>query len=231
MFLFEQGEVSCGSSDSLSFLFFLGALATLCGFYAAVDDDLVENGPVVVVSVASPQVGHKTFCESFHALERLGRLQHLRVANKEDMITHLPFVHVKAHVLSPVAVAMFGAGNLYKHCGIHLQLKSVQEENEQKTEHFVCHPKSRCADNNKEWYSEDLKRAVKLLYEAVSPLGRGDVEALTLFHSCQEYEARLVACQENLSNVTLDDLYRDEQIVGAALAENLSSFLELPETD
>ena len=139
------------------------------------------------------------------------------------MITHLPFVHIKAHVLSPVAVAMFGAGNLYKHCGIHLELKSVQEENERKTQHIVCHPKSRCAE--KESYSEEWKRAMdaaKMLYESVVPLGKGDIDALTGFHSCTEYEARLMARKEHLSCVTLDELYRDEGIVGAALAKNLS---------
>ena len=131
------------------------------------DDEFVENGAVVVISIASPQVGHITFCESFLALERIGRLQHLRVANKEDMITHLPFLHIKAHAFSPLAVACFGAGNLYKHCGIHLELKSVEEENEQKTEHFLQHARSRCAD--KQTFSDEFNRAMdaaKLLYES-----------------------------------------------------------------
>lgn len=195
----------------------------MCGFYAAMDDEIVQNGPVVVISIASPQVGHRTFCESFHALERMRRLQHLRVANKEDMITHLPFLHIKAHAFSPIAVAMFGAGNLYKHCGIQLELKSVEEENQQKTEHFVRHSTSHCVGESS--YSEEFQRAkdaAKQLYQSVVPLKKGDFDALTMFHSCTEYEARLMACQEYLSSVTLDELYQDEGIVGAALAREMS---------
>lgn len=210
-----------------------GALSALCGFYAANDDELIEHGPVVVISIASPQVGNKKFCDSFHVLEKLGRLQHLRVANKEDMITHLPFVHIKAHVLSPVAVAMFGAGNLYQHCGIHLELKGVEEEENEARSQARLSLHHGTSHNSLRQYTvnEKFTRAIdsaKMLAEAVVPLGKGDIEALTGFHSCEEYEARLMASRDYLSSVTLDALYQDEGIVGAELAKHLSHELLPP---
>ena len=46
-----------------------GALATMCGFYAALDDQIVKNGAAVVVySIASPRVGNSDFRRSFQVL-------------------------------------------------------------------------------------------------------------------------------------------------------------------
>ena len=33
------------------------------------------------------------------------------------------------------------------------------------------------------------------------------------YHSCDEYEARLVACKKDLASRTIDDLYEDKTIV------------------
>jgi Lipase (class 3) len=204
--------------------FFIGALATLCGFFAAIDDVIVQEFPVVVVSIASPQVGCGAFCDAFHSLERSRRLQHLRVSNKEDVITHLPFLTLKATAFSPLLAAVFGPGNLYKHCGVQLELKSVAEESETKTEnYFVCH--SRGNREIIDSISEEFKRSIaaaRLLAESMRPVTSGDFDALTCFHSCREYEARLMACKENLSRVTLNELYQDEAIVGATLARDIA---------
>jgi hypothetical protein len=187
------------------------------------DDMIVQEFPVVVISIASPQVGCSAFCEAFHSLERSRRLQHLRVSNKEDVITHLPFLTLKATAFSPLLAAVFGPGNLYKHCGVHLELKSVAEESEIKTEHFVCH--SRGNREIIDSISEEFKRSIaaaRLLAESMKPVTSGDFDALTCFHSCREYEARLVACKENLSRVTLNELYQDEAVVGATLARDIA---------
>ncbi|CAB9531604.1 Phospholipase A1 [Seminavis robusta] len=200
-----------------------GALASLCGFFAALDHELLGNGPVVVISVASPQVGNKAFCEAFHMLERYRRLQYLRVSNTEDVITHLPFLTLKATAFSPLLAAVFGPGNLYKHCGLQLELKSVEEENKEKTEHFkMCH--SRGTTDIVDTVSEEFKRSIaaaRLLVNSIKPLTSGDIDAITKFHSCVEYEARLMACKEYLSGVTLDQLYQDEAVVGASLAREI----------
>ena len=47
-----------------------GALSTLCGFYFASDDEIIQNGPVTIVSIASPLVGNMEFRVAFQALER-----------------------------------------------------------------------------------------------------------------------------------------------------------------
>lgn len=187
------------------------------------DDVIVQEVPVVVISIASPQVGSSSFCEAFHSLERARRLQHLRVSNKEDVITHLPFLTLKVTAFSPLLAAVFGPGNLYKHCGVHLELKSLEEESVTKTEHFVCH--SRGNGEIIDSISEEFKRSIaaaRLLAESMKPVTTGDFDALTCFHSCREYEARLMACKENLSQVTLNELYQDETIVGAALARYIA---------
>jgi len=206
-----------------------GACATLCGYYAAADNELVQNGPVVVISIASPQVGNHAFVDSFHQLEKLNRVQHLRIGNREDMITHLPFIHVKAMAFSPLYCAVFGAGNLYKHCGIHLELKSIEVNEERKdngdeivdSKHYrICHPKGTCVDES---YAEEFKRAVesaKLLAESIRPVAQRDFDALTKRHSCKEYEARLIAAESYLSTITLDQMYGDESIVGASFRNN-----------
>lgn len=102
-----------------------GALSTLCGFYAAADDEIVKSGSVTVFSFASPLVGNMKFRIAFQTLERLKRLQHLRITKKEDIVTLVPFAAPKVTALSPVLSATLGAGNLYKHCGMRVQLKSA----------------------------------------------------------------------------------------------------------
>jgi len=99
-----------------------GALSSLFAFYAAADEEIIQLtiGPVRVVSVASPYVGNARFLLAFQALERRKRLQHLRIANKEDIVTLMP--RVAPNILN-------GAVNRYEHCGIKLHLKSPTEEN------------------------------------------------------------------------------------------------------
>lgn len=132
-----------------------GALATLCGFYAACRDALVQNGPVTVVSIASPLVGNLDFRTAFQTLEKSQRLQHLRIANKEDMVTLLPFAAPKATLLSPVLAAALGAGNLYKHVGIRLKLKSAQEVGDTRP-YSISYAKDLGHDDA---YSQEIKRA------------------------------------------------------------------------
>jgi len=87
-----------------------GALSSLFAFYAAADEDIKKHktGPVRVFSVASPYAGDAQFLLAFQALEREKRLQHLRIANAEDVVTHMPR----------------GVVYQYRHCGIKLQLNS-----------------------------------------------------------------------------------------------------------
>ena len=225
-----------------------GACCTLCGFYAAMDDEIVKYGPVVVISIASPRVGGHEFCDAFHSLELLNRLQHLRVANKEDVVTHLPFISLKATAMSPLLSAIRGAGNIYRHCGINLELRSMLLEEEAKAEdkdeekkaekkatkeespkHYrICHPKGRCLERGAgsgsfySDYSTNFKGALetaKNLAESLAPVRNADFDSLTEYHSCTEYETRLVGAKDYLSTITLDQLYQDASIVGKSFSE------------
>ena len=65
---------------------------SLFALYAAADEEIANLtiDPVRVITVASPYVGDANFLLAFQVLERERRLQHLRIANKEDIITKMP---------------------------------------------------------------------------------------------------------------------------------------------
>jgi hypothetical protein len=202
-----------------------GALCTLFGFFAAADDEVVENGPVVVVSIASPRVGGANFCEAFQVLEKRKRLQHLRISNKEDMISHVPYVHFKATAFSPLLAATLGAGNIYNHCGIHLQLTSILENDDLQCPFTLTYPKNK-NDEEGITYTEELKRGINTAMEllgSLAPVAKADFQKLIFFHSCDEYEARLETCKKFLSSKTLDQLYGDESFVGRSISRGLKS--------
>mmetsp|Transcript_53 Transcript_53/g.108 ORF Transcript_53/g.108 Transcript_53/m.108 type:complete len:462 (-) Transcript_53:62-1447(-) len=193
-----------------------GALSTMCGFYLAADDGLIKNGPVTVVSIASPLVGNMKFRVAFQALERLKRLQHLRVSNKEDMVTVMPFIAPKVAAFSPILAVTAGGGNLYKHCGMRLKLKSVLRGDDVQP-YNMCYTKDHGDDDA---YSEEIKRALasgKTLMGSFLHLAKRNFDKIKEFHNCEEYEARLQTCRKYLMNITLDDLYNNKNIVGNVL--------------
>ena len=171
-----------------------GALATLCGFYAAADDELVSlasSNPVVVYSFASPFCGNWKFRHAFAGLERLGRLQHLRVANGEDMVTLLPFFAPKATAFSPVLSAVKGAGNLYKHVGIRLQFRAknikggdgMDEQAESLViQHSLTYPKDQTSDEEYAKEVQDSLQAGKSLAKALYYLISKDFAKVQTFH-------------------------------------------------
>jgi hypothetical protein len=52
--------------------------------------------------------------------------------------------------------ATTGIGNIYKHCGIHLQLKSVLANNDLKKPFILAYSKNKCDEERK--YTEEFKR-------------------------------------------------------------------------
>jgi hypothetical protein len=178
------------------------ALATLFGFYAASDDDILSGAggqSVVVYSVASPFVGNWKFRHAFQELERRKRLQHLRIANLEDMVTLLPFCAPKATVLSPALSAIFGAGNLYKHCGMKLQFRGdpvikvkdlngnsdstkTKEKSSREPTFSLSFPKDRTNDDEYAKELQDALEAGKSLASAFYYMLRKDFDKLKAFH-------------------------------------------------
>lgn len=197
-----------------------GALSTLCGFYAACDEELIQlaaHHRVVVYSIASPFCGNWKFRHAFQELERQRRLQHLRIANHEDMVTLLPFAVPKAAFLSPALSMIQGAGNLYKHVGIKVQLKKVRDnKGHEVVEHSIQYPLENQSDNDLQFAKEvqDAMEAGKSLVRALYFLCKSDFSTVEKYHSCDEYERRFETCRTILGNKTLDDLYNDPNIVG-----------------
>jgi predicted lipase len=215
----HPGFTLCCTGHSLG-----GALATLCGFYSACDDELLglaAHRRVVVYSIASPFCGNWKFRHAFQELERQRRLQHLRIANLEDMVTLMPFAVPKATALSPALSLIKGAGNLYKHVGIKLQIKQ-QSEDTTKYMHSINYTKDHQFEDDQEYAKEiqDAMEAGKSLVKAFYYLCKNDFETIEKYHSCDEYETRLETCKEALTKCTLDDLYNDKKIVGKLFAED-----------
>uniref|UniRef100_A0A7S4MD75 Fungal lipase-type domain-containing protein n=1 Tax=Odontella aurita TaxID=265563 RepID=A0A7S4MD75_9STRA len=83
-----------------------GALSTLFAFLASARDEIPN--PVTCVSVASPYVGDSRWKKAFQFAEARGLLRHLRVSNKKDIVTLMPFLSLRLRG--------------YKHVGINLKL-------------------------------------------------------------------------------------------------------------
>lgn len=191
-----------------------GALACICGVYAASDDTLVPElaKRVVVYSIASPFCGNWRFRHIHYELERQGRLRHLRIANQEDLVTLLPFVSLKAGAVSPALAAVSGVANLYKHVGMQLQFKT----NGDKVEHLFSYPKENDCEDDAD-YAKELERTLesgKHVLQALYCLLRSDFATIKEHHSCDEYERRLEQVRADLTSVSLDELYTMQSIVG-----------------
>jgi len=199
-----------------------GALATICGVYAAADDAIIRLVQTVVVySVASPYCGNRRFRYTHYQLEKAGRLQHLRIANQEDMVTLLPFAAPKATFLSPALALVSGAGvgNLYKHVGINLCMVKVKDS----LQHRVTYPLHKSEEAEDDEYGQTLKQhfsSTKFLLQAFLNIVKTDFATVERHHSCDEYEARLMEVRDAFQDRTLDDLYRDAKIVGPIMGKD-----------
>jgi putative lipase involved disintegration of autophagic bodies len=86
-----------------------GALCQLLSYELASYSEIGENDPfplpIRAISFASPQIGNKEgFAQAYQALEKAGRVRHLRVTNEGDAVPEAPFgfgyaqTGVKVHV-------------------------------------------------------------------------------------------------------------------------------------
>eukprot|EP00980_Cylindrotheca_fusiformis_P013147 scaffold3315_cov98-Cylindrotheca_fusiformis.AAC.1 len=198
-----------------------GALSTLFGFYAAADDELIQLSPkgVVVYSIASPFVGNWKWRFAFQELERRKRLQHLRIQNAEDMVTLMPFAVPKAGFFSPIMAVKTGAGNLYKHVGMRLQLTKPSPNNNNNNDtkqlpYNISYPVDQRMDD--EEFAKDVQDVLtqgKSLMQAFKAVVTNNFSVVERYHSCTEYEERLESCKADLTNYTLDELYANKNIV------------------
>ena len=133
-----------------------GALSTLFGFYAAADAEIVKlsNGPIRVISVASPYVGNGKFLLAFQSLERLGRLRHLRIGNAEDVVSLMPVATPKVN-LNPKDLKI--GLDVYRHCGIKLHLNDLSKRSVEPL-YKLIYPKCESSD-------ESLANEINIVFE------------------------------------------------------------------
>lgn len=193
------------------------ALSTLFGFYAAAHEQThtLLREPVRIVSIASPYVGNANFLLAFQSLERSGRLQHLRIANAEDVVTLMPVVGPKIGIISPIAAMAGGVANVYKHCGMKLQMKRKEYVNGKIFR--ISYPQDQSSDesyaNEITMLMEDGKNFILSLKKVV----KNEAKTVAGYHSCEEYERRLNIIKDDIGSNTLSGLYKDKSIVGNIL--------------
>jgi hypothetical protein len=60
--------------------------------FQAANDAGIPIKPIVNISFASPYVGDSEFQQHFEALEKQGKIRHLRVTNEDNVVSLAPFV-------------------------------------------------------------------------------------------------------------------------------------------
>ena len=128
----------------------------------------------------------------------------------------------KKTFLSPALSMVQGAGNLYKHVGIKLQLTRTKRKDKEVVEHSIAYPKDDKVDDEEVYVKEiqDSIKAGKSLVSAMYYLLKRDFSTVERYHSCDEYEDRFEATKPVLDNLTLDDLYNDSKIVGKLFSDD-----------
>ncbi|KAG7364510.1 lipase class 3 [Nitzschia inconspicua] len=196
-----------------------GALATLFSLYVASSiGDKSSNipGPVSCISVASPRVGDRNFQAAFAHLEEHGLLRHLRIANHRDPVTIMPGATGKKiwATLSPVSFIafklmdnQFTEKETFRHTGIKLLLGKGEyeffyagnplddvEADDQKASQDKASPESNASTKEKS------RQKTKSIRKEKIP----DV----VFHLGKAYTDNITSVAQQLSNISLNDLYR-----------------------
>jgi len=193
-----------------------GALSTFCAFYEACNDAfnrLFAKHRVVVCSVASPFCGNRKFRHDFQELQRQRRLQHLRIANLEDMVTQAGF-------LGQALTMIHGAGNLHEHVAIKLQRKKFTSVDGTETvEHSLQYQIGKQSDNDLE-FEREVQNAIeagKSVVRTIFNFCKSDFLSIVKY---QSYDERFEICRESLGHKILDDVYNDTNIVGKLFGNN-----------
>ena len=136
-------------------------------------------------------------------------------------MTHIPFLALEQVTLSPTSVmaqTTSGAVNLYKHCGVHLKLKAGSDDDDPRQLFSMTYAKS-THDEDDGFVPDELKRSVVAGKSMMGSLfaTKADFKLITRYHSCDQYERRLMKSRQHFAFQTLDHLYSDETMVGAAV--------------
>eukprot|EP00559_Dactyliosolen_fragilissimus_P002377 CAMPEP_0184862534 /NCGR_PEP_ID=MMETSP0580-20130426/6990_1 /TAXON_ID=1118495 /ORGANISM="Dactyliosolen fragilissimus" /LENGTH=483 /DNA_ID=CAMNT_0027360457 /DNA_START=69 /DNA_END=1520 /DNA_ORIENTATION=- len=174
-----------------------GALATLFAFTAAAKEHECVQGPVTCISVASPKVGDTRFRKTHEWAEQTGLLRHLRVANKYDLVPMIPEVPDLCFWSSCLFIIAYHPASRYRHTGVQINLDPTTCE--------ISYPK----------LSTGVSRVI---YDLVMCSFKVMCIAGSVFtlpctgnlheHSVPLYAERVAMHEEQLSKLTIDDVYK-----------------------
>jgi Lipase (class 3) len=172
-----------------------GALATLCTFRMALEDDITK--PITCITFASPRTGNAAFCRAFQELELQQKIVCLRVANKRDLITKHP---------DRLNVCTFCCqDSIFRHVGIELKLYPNTKRHPNRTYHLK-HVRVRRSRLNQ--LSDDFFKSFPNTARSFLGCTFGCcIEDYYKIHSCEEYMIRLQRAANSLLEVSLKDVY------------------------
>ena len=163
-----------------------GAMSTLFSMRLAALNDF-PGKTITNVSFASPFVGDEDFRDAFIQLERQRKIRHLRISNYQDMVTLVPPVSLD---LPPLPL---------KHTGMNIRMYEGGD---------LLAPKYRRFYPKKDSFVDGVRNTLHsslLVGLSVGIIGK---------HLCPEYDRRLEDSKEDLSKLSLKELYANEEVTG-----------------
>jgi hypothetical protein len=165
-----------------------GALAKLFGLYLSTSRQALHiPKPITCVCIGSQLMGDTGFQRPFHCVERLGWIRHLRITNDGDPVCYLP----------PLVE--------YQPSGMHLRLR-------RRCGHIVWHPSGLGMTQDSNTRNGNSAAWSGLMGVLRSSITQGG----DLFnqHMVPAYLERLELERDALQKLTLDDLYRNPDLMG-----------------
>ena len=171
-----------------------GALATLCSFRLAMEEDIQK--PVTCVTFASPLIGNVAFARAFQELEIQHKIVCLRVANHGDVVTQLPD--------RLTCLTCCCQDNIFRHVGIEMRLFDESSETTHKFRH------KRIIRSRIRQLYRDVQRSFwhSTLYTIRIPFGTCK-DDLIAYHGCLEYLKRLKRAQESSQSLSMQAIFGD----------------------
>lgn len=163
------------------------AIATLFGFRAATEPACKVPKPVTIISIASPRVGGHSFQLAHQLLEGMGKLRHLRIAFRKDIVAVHPLF------------------SLPRNPFVDTGLRLLFDEGHRSFE--ISYPTEEVSwldDPSRDWLQDC---PVNFCW---NPTKSRSSRAASL----REYCFRLTANKEKLSGLRLNDLYCSKKLVG-----------------
>jgi predicted lipase len=172
-----------------------GALATLCSFRMALEDDIIK--PITCITFASPRTGNAAFCRAFQELELQQKIVCLRVANKRDLITKHPD---RLNICT-----FFYQDSIFRHVGMELKLYPETKKQPNRT-YQLKHVRVRRSRLSQ--LSDDFFRSFPNTVRSWLRCTFGCcIEDYVQLHSCEEYMTRLQRAANSLLEISLKDEY------------------------